>query len=884
MTDQFPKGDIDGSRYIFVSYAHEDADSVYPEITRAKELGLDLWYDEGIRAGSSWRDELAEKIHDCALFVYFVSPRSVNSQHCLREVNYAEECSKPIIAIHLEKTELPRGLHMGLADRQAILKYELPQEEYLNKLRIGVETVFGDISTLQEAGDFNPPEKNLPVQTFFKKRLGLVVGAIAIVLLLVSIVQFAEIETKVSDDPAEEKSTPDPGLATETTTVPVEVETDSLAIAVLPFVNMSSDPDNEYFSIGISEEILDALVKTRSIDVIARTSSFQFKGQNISVQKIGDTLNVSHILEGSVRKFGNEVRITAQLIDAESGVHLWSDSYNRELTNVFKIQGEIAAAIVIEIGKAMSGGETWDLDRIRSVGLTIAQQNNVHPAAYELYLQALHRAATALNTNEFFQALALLEQATKIDPEFGAPWLLIANMQLHKPDRSLKDNASLARPALEKLLSLEPDNPRGLALMGSIEAFVNYRWREGEVLLRRAIQLAPSDARIHTQLGVLLGLTNRRAESLQEHEIAYQLDPLNVPVVINYVDRLKWAGRHKDAARIVATIENFMEHSVSVPSVVDFYLENNQLEKAAHFTNILRTQFGPDNVLVKVREARYAKLTGNDRKSEQLESELWARFEKGDYVPANGWSDDELFLRIERAIANREWFVPFFFLAFATGDQYDDVRSQLNLDDFDVRASHVASKEEKAAIEEKRIKLPEELLDKYSGLYIQEDMGWTHEFYREGDKLMFYVQGDGYRGEAIPLSENLFINECCVVWRYTFTEQPSGRYTMKVIANQITEEAKNYQTYDPGEQFLSSYTGNFESTDLGQFSIQSGEGKLLLSGNSDEWDLYAVDDEGLFFTPLRNTKVRFKKDKDQLELEIDGDVNILYRIKQESIR
>ena len=124
-------------------------------------------------------------------------------------------------------------------------------------------------------------------------------------------------------------------------------------IAVLPFVNMSNDPDNEYFSDGISEEILNVLTRTNTLQVIARTSSFQFKGKNLDVQKIGKQLNVSHILEGSVRKSGNQVRISAQLVKTSTGVHLWSDTYDRELDDIFAVQDEIAKNIVDQIGIAL---------------------------------------------------------------------------------------------------------------------------------------------------------------------------------------------------------------------------------------------------------------------------------------------------------------------------------------------------------------------------------------------------------------------------------------------------------------------------------------------------------------------------------------------------
>jgi TolB-like protein len=131
-----------------------------------------------------------------------------------------------------------------------------------------------------------------------------------------------------------------------------ETDIPELSIAVLPFVNMSSDPEQEFFSDGISEELLNMLAKFPGLRVAARTSSFQFKGQNQDISKIADTLNVAHVLEGSVRKAGTTLRITAQLIRADTGYHLWSDTYDRELDDIFAVQDEIAGAISAEIGRA----------------------------------------------------------------------------------------------------------------------------------------------------------------------------------------------------------------------------------------------------------------------------------------------------------------------------------------------------------------------------------------------------------------------------------------------------------------------------------------------------------------------------------------------------
>ena len=203
-------------------------------------------------------------------------------------------------------------------------------------------------------------------------------------------------------------------LATEASNAS-EAESGPVTIAVLPFVNMSSDPEQEYFSDGITEEILNRLAKIRELQVAARTSAFSFKGQNQDIRQIGEMLGVGTILEGSVRRDGEQVRITAQLIRTSDGFHLWSESYDRKLENIFAIQddiaGKIAASLQVSLGI--------------SADQTNASAKTVDPRVYDLYLQAraLHR-----NRGEgLIEALNLFQKAIDIDPAFAPAWAGLAH-------------------------------------------------------------------------------------------------------------------------------------------------------------------------------------------------------------------------------------------------------------------------------------------------------------------------------------------------------------------------------------------------------------------------------------------------------------------------
>jgi TolB-like protein len=240
--------------------------------------------------------------------------------------------------------------------------------------------------------------------------IGLVIAAIAIVAADRLIPERAE---NVSAE------TSDVVSVAELAPVQVEKTSDEPSVAVLPFVNMSSDPEQEFFSDGISEEILNVLTRIPNLKVAARTSSFQFKGQNQDIANIAKQLKVNHILEGSVRKAGNQLRITAQLIEAESGFHLWSDTFDRELKDVFAIQDEIAGTIALEL-------------RARLTDEPLAHTQEVNLEAYELYLKGRGLVATR-NAGELLEGIESLNAAISIEPGYAAALATLARAYVVLP-------------------------------------------------------------------------------------------------------------------------------------------------------------------------------------------------------------------------------------------------------------------------------------------------------------------------------------------------------------------------------------------------------------------------------------------------------------------
>jgi adenylate cyclase len=217
------------------------------------------------------------------------------------------------------------------------------------------------------------------------------------------------------------------------------------SVAVLPFVNMSSDKENEYFSDGITEDLITALSKVSGLHVAARTSSFAFKGKNEDVRTIGTQLGVDAVLEGSVAKAGNQVRITAQLISTADGYHLWSDSYDRELQDIFAIRSQVAETVAKALQVTLAAGERR----------TLAQKPTEDVEAYQLYLKARHATATL---DDWATAMRYLQQAIARDPNYALAYLGLADYYVWSVDWEVSSREAMprAREAAQKALELDP--------------------------------------------------------------------------------------------------------------------------------------------------------------------------------------------------------------------------------------------------------------------------------------------------------------------------------------------------------------------------------------------------------------------------------------------
>jgi TolB-like protein/Tfp pilus assembly protein PilF len=320
------------------------------------------------------------------------------------------------------------------------------------------------------------------------------------------------------------------------------------SIAVLPFVNMSTDAENEFFSDGIAEEILNVLASIPDLKVAARTSAFAFKGTNTKIAEIAEELGVNHVLEGSVRKYGNQVRVTAQLIKAEDGFHLWSANYDRELTNIFAIQDEIAGSIAdaLKVSLKLESGEAGNLTGTNSI------------EAYERYLKGMslwhERTVASLQQSieEFNAAIALDPNFAKAYAGLALTWTVIEGYVTIDQQTSYQK----VLEAANKALAIDPENVEALTALGGM-ASGQFRFSDSREYFRRAIELNPSFATAHQWTGNMslrLGNTEAAVESLQK---AWSLDPRSRIVAYNLADALKLLGRYREAAEIGAELIRF---------------------------------------------------------------------------------------------------------------------------------------------------------------------------------------------------------------------------------------------------------------------------------------------------------------------------------------
>jgi TolB-like protein/predicted Ser/Thr protein kinase len=325
------------------------------------------------------------------------------------------------------------------------------------------------------------------------------------------------------------------------------------SLAVLPFADMSADKDQGWFSDGLAEEIITALAQLPDLRVTARTSAFAFRGKEQDIRSIAKALEAKHVLEGSVRRVGNRLRITAQLINASDGYHLWSQRYDRELADVFDVQDEIATAIAGALRVTLRGDRP-----------TRRAAHTTSVAAYDAYLkgrQLQWTATTAVGPAASERARRYYEQALAVDPDFAACHVGIAHhLLLLATYNAMPLDAAMSgvREAAEQALRVDPSLPEAHAMLGIVSGIYGYDWKESERRFRRAMEYEPIPAEVHMWYGVFhLVPTGRAVEAIPHHRLALRDDPLNPTYRCALAEAFAASGQWEQSESIAREIVDF---------------------------------------------------------------------------------------------------------------------------------------------------------------------------------------------------------------------------------------------------------------------------------------------------------------------------------------
>jgi TolB-like protein len=453
-------------RTVFISYASEDAAVANAVVGALEGAGLACWIaPRDVVPGALYAAEIVRAINESSLVVLVLSVQSVASPHVGKELERASSKRRRIIALRTDAVVLPPAF-----------EYFLSESQWIDA----------------ETGSIEPAAAKLAeaLRHHLASGLGKSIDDSRIVAL-------ARHTTMTADSPTQQVQ----------------------SIAVLPFANVSGDKDQEYFSDGLAGEIINALAQIAGLKVIARTSAFAFKGQNTDIRRIAETLGVTHVLEGSVRRSGNRIRVTAQLITSSDGTHLWSERYDRELADVFAVQDEISAAIA-EALKV----------RLSSQAPAKARHTPKIPA-YEALLKARHFHWKA-TPESMDHAKLFYEQAIALDPQYALAHADYAQYLFGRANLGfspMRDVAPLVRTLAQRALELDPSLAQAHEALCLLAATHEYNWLEAGRQFALATPGGRGSPQTHFACGLFYFLgSGRRQEAVEQLKLSVQEDPLHL--------------------------------------------------------------------------------------------------------------------------------------------------------------------------------------------------------------------------------------------------------------------------------------------------------------------------------------------------------------------
>jgi TolB-like protein/tetratricopeptide (TPR) repeat protein len=504
------------SRPVFISYASHDAAVAQKVCSALEAAGFSCWIaPRNVVPGTMYADGIVHAIDESSILVLILSAQAVASAHVGREIERAVSKRHPVVALRIDSASLTAAFEYFLNQSQWIEGGGSDAAIAQLVVAVGQHLAPGTVEASR------PPQSTaVPAKPVRPRRVWLIAGAVVLVLaaayfMVGGLGRFAhqsEVKPLATPVPIGPAGVPTPVISEK-------------SVAVLPFVDMSEKKDQEYFSDGLSEELIDMLTKVSDLRVPARTSSFYFKGKSEDIPTIAKRLLVAHVLEGSVRKSGNHMRITVQLVRADNGYHVWSQTYDRHVDDIFKVQDEIAGAVVKALKLSLFGSD-----------IPLATQTS-NTDSYLLYLKgvALFRRS---NSEDTVASVAALKTSLELDPQYAPGWAMLTRALrvdfLNGHDAYLKASADI-RAAAMRAVSLDPTLPDAYVALAS-SYLVDWQWDKTDEAIKKALALDPGNPLALHFASFLAQARGQTDLALRYAESALVRDPLNFFIYDNLVN------------------------------------------------------------------------------------------------------------------------------------------------------------------------------------------------------------------------------------------------------------------------------------------------------------------------------------------------------------
>jgi TolB-like protein/Tfp pilus assembly protein PilF len=534
---------------VFISYASQDAEAAARICEALRASGIDVWFDQNeLRGGDSWDAQIKKHVHECALFIPVISAHTNarSEGYFRREWNLA---TRRLLDMAHDVPFLVPVVVDATREPDARVPEEFLSSQWTRLPRGETPPAFAQRVRHLLSGESAHSGRPAPQIVDGSGRNRARNVGLALVALLLVLGGGAFWYYHGANEPPVASFTPPPH-----------------SVAVLAFTNMSGDSDEEYFSDGLSEEILQSLAQIAELKVAARTSSFSFKGTNADIPTVGRKLNVGAVLEGSVRKANDRVRVTAQLINAVTGFHIWSENFDHEFKDVIALQSEIALAVASALEVRLFA----DAKKVRSPGGTL------NARALDAFMRG--RAGERIQDEKNLRAaLVALDEAVALDPSFANAHALrgdvLAQLSISDPDNpaEVRRISAEALQAVKRAVAIAPNSAFAYEALGSVLTNTTSDYAATDAAYRRSMQLAPGSAytlKGYASFAILMG----RSDALPAIERALELDPLNPSILANLGVVQYYSRKYVEARKSMQQAMQLFDNQVTL-----YWLAVNEL-------------------------------------------------------------------------------------------------------------------------------------------------------------------------------------------------------------------------------------------------------------------------------------------------------------------